>query len=247
MKRAIILVLILTGGFYASAQDACFSLNLETNPGITNLVFFKQYAEAYNSALGPELNKELGKMKWSYGYSYGFTIVSNSLYLEFENNRSYTSTHAEQINPALGDRYFKARHHTKSIILGLSLPSSSGDFMTLGYFFGIGEIHVDSYKKYPSGDISYGSENNTNGKYVGKNLTMGLKLGYQASITDRLYTSFGVRLGFSLPYFMEQRVRELNADHGLNFPGMVWPEGLPSMIRTGTFTLGIKYLIVNDI
>lgn len=230
-----------------SQNSTALSINLGGNPGRTNLPFFKDYAEAYNTGLSNELQSGIGNMRWSYGYSFGMTLVMNALYLEFENERSFTGTKAIMNDPAVGDRYFKAKHVTKSLIVGYTQEVGGGDFLTGGYILGFRTIYIDSYRKYPNGDLSFGDENFTNGKYEGRNFTMGLKIEYNASITDRLYAFFGMKLTFSLPYFLEFRIREMNADNPLRFPGMVWDDGLPSIHRSGLFTFGFRFMLFNNL
>lgn len=242
-----VFLLVVVNPNLLAQNSSALSINLGGNPGRTNLPFFRDYAEAYNAGLSNELQSGLSNMRWSYGYSFGMTLVMNMLNLEFENERSFTGTKAVMNDPAVGDRYFKAKHHTKSLIVGYTQEVGGGDFLTAGYILGFRTIYIDSYRKYPNGDLSFGDENFTNGKYEGRNFTMGIKLEYNASITDRLYAFFGMKLSFSLPYFLEFRIREMNADNSLNFPGMVWDNGLPSMHRAGLFTFGLKFMLFNNL
>lgn len=241
IKQGVFILLLCLPGLL-DAQDKMLTVNIDGSTGVTNLVFFKQYAEAYNKALEPQLASELGNMKWSYGYSYGLTFHSGALYLEFDNDNKYGHTSAKQVNEAIGTRHIRVRHNIKSIQLGY-VTDLGGAYFTIGTIFGIDNIFLDSYRKYPSGDISYGAENNTNGKYKGQNLMLGMKTNVNFPLTDRLFLNAGVKLMFSAFNLMDRDIREINDKRGFYFPGMVYTTGIPSLTRGFDIHLGLHYAI----
>lgn len=245
MRRIIATLVTLLFLQSAHAQgEFAWTLNAQGNAGRTNLAFFDDYAAAYNELQSEKLEKELGNMRWSYGYGLGTSFYINALYLEVDFDNRYTQTKAVFTDPAMGTRHFKAHHRTSTLIIGFPIIGEDAFHITGGWFFGLDHLFIDSYRKYPSGDISFGDESYTNGKFRGKNLTMGLDFGVNINLAERWVLHSGLRLGFSLK---GDEIREIYQDRGLTLPGMNWENGIPSMVRCCNLSLGIRYALIDKI
>lgn len=232
-KCVLIYFFLLTLNSITYGQDPLFTINVGGVGGRTNLTKFKEYADNYNSTLADYIDKDLGYMRWSAGWSFGFGAHIGGLFLEFENERKFASTYSTQINPSIGTRYFDMLNHTKSITIGFNLveDQESEAFMTAGFLFGIDNITVSTYRKYPSGDFSLGDENNTSGKYTGNNLTIGLRGDFNMKLMNHLYFCGGLRMFSSAFGFMAKDIRSVQEDKNL----------VPSWTKGATLHVGLRY------
>lgn len=233
LKHLLFYCLMFSISSNTFSQDPLFTFNVGANGGRTNLTQFKEYADNYNSTLADYIDKDLGYMRWSAGWSFGLGAHIGGLFLEFENERKYASTYSTQTNPAIGTRYFEMLNHTKSISIGFNLieDQESEAFITAGFLFGIDNITVTTYRKYPSGDFSLGDENNTSGKYTGNNLTIGLRGDFNMKLMNHLYFCGGLRMFSSAFGFMAKDIRSVQEDKNL----------VPSWTRGSSLHLGLRY------
>lgn len=189
MKSFLTVFILFTFG--SSYSQSGFGVFIGGNTGLSGFRDYKDFAEKYNYFLSDDLSDKLGKMSWASGYNFGISFVNPKQdfggYLELGHQSKFSHTKAAFKDEALGVRHFNMRYRSNYVVTGFG-----GDGLYFGAIIGISNILFESYKTYPSGLVSYGTESANNGKYRMDGALFGFRLGADIPIVG------GVCMFFSL-------------------------------------------------
>lgn len=239
-KLSIILLLFVTGFSQAQVLEGkMFSFGANIYTGYNHQLSVYGFSKMYNHYFSDQLKRKLGDFSLARGAAGQITFMNNSFIIELETDHQLYRTKAVFKDKTMPVRYMEMWKMQNLMFFGGAFTvGEQDDYITVGSFIGMTHAFLGSYRKYPTGDISYGNESETNGKYrqgrrVLGALSFGVKTEYNKAINSRL-TAYAV---FKTSFDMAQPAKPLGSDNGqITMPAS---DDVQRGIINYNFTIGI--------